>query len=73
MVFRPKHHQACHLVASTLVWGSPTLWGCWTDESLNKGLKLIAQCAHRRVWYKRVLSEFRSAHGVGKVKRVRVS
>jgi len=66
MSYKPKHHQTCHLVSSTLRHGAPHLWGCWRDESLNKHLKMIAVRAHRTVWHRRLLSDFRKGFGVAR-------
>ena len=56
-------HQACHMVANTVELGSPSLWGCWRDEGDNRLLKACAMHAHKRVWHRRVLSEFRRNFG----------
>ena len=66
---KPKHHQACHLVASTLFHGSPQLSGCWQDEAINRHLKLCALKSHRLVWYKRILIDFSVGFGVGRSQR----
>ena len=44
--------------------GSPGLWACWLDESLNRVIKNIACTAHRAVFHKRLLAEFRAAEGI---------
>jgi hypothetical protein len=71
--YRPKHHQGCHLVSMTLWHGAPHLWGCWLGESLNKQLKASAVSAHRSIWHRRLLSDFRKGFGVGRETRHRVS
>ena len=65
--FKPKHHQACHLVSSSFEFGAPGTWGCWHDESINKWLKQCAISSHRHVWFYKILSTFRRAHGIGKL------
>ena len=43
-------------------FGSPKLYGCWTDESLNRLLRDVAGGAHSINHERRVLIEFRKAH-----------
>jgi hypothetical protein len=62
---KPKDHELMHLVQRSLEQGSPALYGNWLDESLNKHLKGIAAVAHRAVWERRILSEFRFSRGLG--------
>ena len=64
---KPKHHQLMHLCKSIQFLGSPSLYGNWYNETLNKLVKQIASGAHSLVWEQRLLSEFRLAAGVGAI------
>ena len=68
---KPKTHQLAHMAFQIREWGSPTAWGCYSEEGLNRWLARVANSAHRAVWHRRVLNDFRSAYGIGKRKRAR--
>ena len=58
--------------------GSPSLYGNWMDESLNRLLRDVAGGAHSSVHDRRILLEFPRAHdnvrgGLAKSKRKRTS
>ena len=53
--FLVKAHALMHMARDCYRKGSPSLWACWLDESLNQNLKRIAASAHRAVWHARVL------------------
>ena len=61
--FKPKHHAMSHLVASMLKFGSPHVRSNWRDEAENKDLARLALRAHRRVWSRRLLLDYRFAYG----------
>merc|ERR1711860_308638 len=42
----PKHHLWCHLCEDAVEYGNPNQWATWTDESLNKVLKMCARGCH---------------------------
>ena len=46
-------------ITRTATHGSPALWACFLDESLNKVVKGSAGVAHRLTFYRRVLVENR--------------
>ena len=50
------------------------LYANWKDEGINNKLRHVAMKAHANpdVWYRRVLTEFRLAHGGGGPKRRRL-
>ena len=55
------------------MFGSPALWGTWTDESLNGDLKRLASAAAGtgRNWSKRVLDGFYMTKGRGSRRSMR--
>ena len=62
--FTPKHHQMAHMVRKLMRWGSPHMWGTWSEESENHDIAIMALHSHRSVWARRILVEHRVAHGV---------
>ena len=61
---KPKHHMLLELGARLLWHGGPSMYGCWQDESINGLVASIAVHAHRLVWAKRLLIEWRKAYGL---------
>ena len=59
---KPKDHMLFHLAHEIPFKGSPALYGCWLDESINRLLKSVASGAHSLVHDRRVLSEFPRAY-----------
>ena len=62
---KPKRHQLIHMGHLVAEFGSPSLWGCWTEEGLNRWLAKLCNAAHRAVWAHRVLEEFEQTWGPG--------
>ena len=62
MHYKPKDHMLMELSLRLARFGSPKLYGCWTDESLNRLLRDVAGGAHSTVHERRVLVEFPKAH-----------
>ena len=58
IVPKPKDHMLVHMSNRIRRQGSPTLYGCWLDESINRLLRDVAAGAHSLVHDRRVLSEF---------------
>lgn len=59
----PKTHLFVHLIVTIPKFGNPLFTGCWIDESLNNDLAIVARYAMPTVWYRRVLTSFRSSLG----------
>jgi len=59
---RPKDHMLIELASRIPMFGSPKLYGCWEDESLNRLLRDVAGNAHSMVHERRVLVEFKLAY-----------
>ena len=59
----PKHHLCTHLIHIIPLHGNPRTYALFVDEASNGKLKKIAAACHRTVFYKRVLADFRIAHG----------
>ena len=62
--FVPKRHSTFHLAEQCIRFGSVSASSTWRDEQINGCLKGVASSAHRAVWHRRVLSEFRRAYGL---------
>ena len=62
MHYKPKDHMIMEMSLRLARLGSPKLYGCWTDESLNRLLRDVAGGAHSTVHERRVLAEFPKAH-----------
>ena len=60
--FKPKDHMLLEMSTRVPFQGSPSLYGCWQDESLNRLLRDVAEGAHGAVHARRVLIEFPRAH-----------
>ena len=70
----PKLHMLLHFAFMSYHSGSPSLWGCWFDESCNQDLKRVCKAAHALVWHERVLANcgavlYRFAWGSGRGKK----
>jgi len=59
---KPKHHFFLEMAWKAKFLGSPGLSACWTDETINRFLKMLSGHAHRRVWHRRVLDNFGVAY-----------
>ena len=59
----PKHHLCTDLIHNIPLHGNPRTYALFLDEAFNGKLKKIAAACHRAVFYKRLLAEFRIAHG----------
>ena len=72
---KPKDHFLKELSDRIGFLGSPALYACWVDESLNRLLRDVAGGAHASVHDRRVLSDFGRAHDAQRQasKRRRVS
>ncbi len=73
MPLKPKHHLVLHLVSRTAKHGNPGYYATFTDEGINKILKLVGQAAHRSVWEVRVFLHFGKAEDVRHDKRKHLS
>ena len=62
---KPKRHQLLHMSGMLLTHGSPFLWGCWSEEGLNRWHKKTCQRSHRAVWGHRTITEFNATWGPG--------
>ena len=60
---KPKHHALMEMATRTWDVGSPALWACWLDESLNKTVRDLGAHAHKLVWNQRVLTDFINCQG----------
>ena len=59
----PKHHLCTHLIHNIPLHGNPRTYALFLDEAPGGKLKKIAAACHRTVFCKRVVAEFRIAHG----------
>ena len=64
MSFVPKRHWTAHIATQCGKFGSVSASATWRDEQINACLKAVSKGAHRMVWHRRVLSEFRRAFGI---------
>ena len=62
VVAKPKDHMLMEMSDRLGFMGSPSLYGNWLDESLNRLLRDVASAAHSSVHDRRVLCEFAKAH-----------
>ena len=69
---KPKDNFLIHLSRRIMWMGSPSLYGNWTDESINRLLREVAAGAHSTVHDKRVLAEFPLALAKQNEKRARL-
>eukprot|EP00959_Pyramimonas_sp_CCMP1952_P414582 8686408-Pyramimonas_sp.AAC.1 len=67
MQFVPKRHYTWHIATQCIRLGSLPAAANWRDEQINGYLKAVAMAAHRMIWHRRVLGEFRRAFGVAKI------
>ena len=58
LAFKPKDHMLMHMANRIRLQGSPSVYGNWKDESINRTLKNVAAAAHGSVAHKRILNEF---------------
>ncbi len=56
--FKPKGHMLMHMANRIRLQGSPSVYGNWVDESINRALKNVAAAARGSVAHKRILNEF---------------
>ena len=63
---KPKRHQLLHMAHIINEYGSPSWWGCWAEEGMNRWLGKVCNSAHRAVWHARVLCEFNETWGPGR-------
>ena len=59
--FLPKDHMLVEMSLRCRELGSPALYGCWLDESVNRLLRDVAAGAHSLVHERRTLVEFPKA------------
>ena len=58
---KPKDHMLVHMSYDIPAKGSPALYGCWLDESINRILRDCASGAHALNHDRRILAEFPTA------------
>ena len=66
---QPKDHMLIHLCFDIPLKGSPALYGCWVDESINRILCDCAAGSHSLVHDRRVLAEFPKALALQEAER----
>ena len=53
-ILMPKHHMMYRLIHKCGVYGHPSLWATFRDESLNGVIAKIARSCHRRTFNKMI-------------------